>query len=65
MRPLVDELLSPATLSRRGLFDAAAVAALRRDDAAGRVDAAYTLLSMMTIEIWCRRFVDANLLQPK
>ena len=65
MRPLVDELLSPATLSRRGLFDAAAVAALRRDDAAGRVDAAYTLLSMMTIEIWCRRFVDANLLQRK
>ena len=59
LRPLADELLSPATLGKRGLFDANAVLALRRADAAGRFDASYTILSMMTIEIWCRRFIDA------
>ena len=48
-----------ATLGKRGLFDANAVLALRRADAAGRFDASYTILSMMTIEIWCRRFIDA------
>ena len=59
LRPLADELLSPATLDRRGLFDADAVRALREADAVGRVDAAYTILSLMSIEIWCRRFIDA------
>lgn len=64
LRPLADELLSANTLRRRGLFDPVAVAALRCDDAAGKVDAAYTLLSLMTIEIWCRRFIDTPPLLP-
>jgi hypothetical protein len=25
----------------------------------GRIDANYTLLSLLSIEIWCRRFIDA------
>ena len=60
LRPLADELLSSASLQRRGLFDAAAVRSLREADAAGRVDAAYTILSLMCIEIWCRHYVDAS-----
>jgi len=60
LRPLADDLLSPSTLSRRGLFDAKAVRKLRDADAAGRVDASYTILSLMTIEIWCRRFIDVS-----
>lgn len=59
LRGLVDELLGPGSLRARGLFEPAAVQALRDADAAGRVDAAYTLLALMGIEIWCRRFVDA------
>ena len=59
LRPLADELLSPDTLHKRGLFDATAVQALRAADTAGRLDAGYTILSLMTIEIWCRRFLDA------
>jgi asparagine synthase (glutamine-hydrolysing) len=60
LRPMVAELLSPATLSARGIFDPAAVAALLEADRLGRVDASYTLLSAMCIEIWCRRFVDTT-----
>jgi asparagine synthase (glutamine-hydrolysing) len=59
LRPLADDLLSPAALRARGLFEPTTVQALRQADQAGRVDAAYTLLSLMSIEIWCQRFVDA------
>jgi asparagine synthase (glutamine-hydrolysing) len=58
MKDTVAELLSPATLRNRGLFDPGAVARLRAADAAGEVDGAYTLLSLMCIELWCRSFVD-------
>lgn len=58
LSPLVNELLAPETLARRGLFDPLAVQALRADDGAGRVDAAYTLLALMSIEIWCRHYID-------
>jgi asparagine synthase (glutamine-hydrolysing) len=59
-RALADDLLGAVSLRRRGLFEPAAVQALRSAHAGGRVDAAYTLLSMMCIEIWCRRFIDAD-----
>jgi asparagine synthase (glutamine-hydrolysing) len=55
---LVDDTLSSATVRRRGLFDPVAVDALIADDRAGRVDAAYTILGLMCIEIWCRNFLD-------
>jgi asparagine synthase (glutamine-hydrolysing) len=29
---------------------------------AGRVDASYTLLSLLCIEIWCRNYLDQNVL---
>ncbi len=58
LKPLVDDVLSPTSLQRRGLFDPEAVAALRAADAAGRVDAAYPILALCSIEVWCRRFVD-------
>ena len=58
MKPLADDMLSQASLRRRGFFDAAAVNAMREADAAGRVDASYTILSLMCIEIWCRHYMD-------
>lgn len=58
LKPLVDEVLSTSSLQRRGLFDPQAVAALRAADACGRVDAAYPILALCSIEVWCRGFVD-------
>ncbi|HET7932176.1 MAG TPA: asparagine synthase (glutamine-hydrolyzing) [Rhodanobacteraceae bacterium] len=60
LRELLGDLLSEQSLRQRGLFDAAAVQRLIADNDAGRKDAAYTLLSLLCIEIWCRRFVDAH-----
>ncbi|SEF03282.1 asparagine synthase (glutamine-hydrolysing) [Rhizobiales bacterium GAS188] len=59
MQNLVEDLLSPAVISRRGLFDGAAVQEMLAKDRRGETDASYTLFSLMCIELWCRRFVDA------
>jgi asparagine synthase (glutamine-hydrolysing) len=58
LKELVDDRLSADTLRRRGLFDPTAVANLVADDRAGRVDAAYTILGLLCIEIWCQNFLD-------
>ncbi len=60
LRPLVGDLLGPASLARRGLFDPVAVQRLIEANQAGRIDASYTLLSLLAVEVWCRRFVDGR-----
>ena len=60
LRELLGDLLSEASLRRRGLFDPAAVQRLIADNDAGRVDASYTLLSLLCIEIWCRTYMDTG-----
>jgi asparagine synthase (glutamine-hydrolysing) len=59
LRELLGDILSEQSLRRRGLFDPVAVQRLIADNDTGRKDAAYILLSLLCIEIWCRRFVDA------
>jgi len=63
LRELLGDLLSERSLQRRGLFDPAAVQRLIQQNDTGRVDASYTLLSLLCIEIWCRRFIDQPQLQ--
>jgi asparagine synthase (glutamine-hydrolysing) len=58
LRPLVQDVLSETSLRRRGLFDPGAVRRLIAAHYAGRVDAAYTVLSLLCIELWCRAFLD-------
>lgn len=58
LRDLVGDLLSTESLKRRGLFDPQAVRQLIADNDSGRTDGSYILLSLLCIEIWCRRFVD-------
>lgn len=58
LRDLVGDLLGPRSLRSRGFFDPDAVQRLIRDNDSGRVDATYTVFSLLCTEIWCRRFVD-------
>ncbi len=64
LRPLVDELLSSSSVSQRGLFDPAGVANLVSMDRERRVDATYTIFSMICVEMWCRMFIDNPTPQP-
>lgn len=59
LRPLVGDLLGRDSIARRGIFDDRAVAALVAANDSGAVDASYTILALLSIEIWCRRFLDA------
>ena len=65
LQPMMADLLAPATVERRGLFNPAAVAELRAATEAGRVDGHYSLLALMAIELWCRAFVDQALPKPE
>ena len=58
LREWLEDVLSERNLRYRGLFEPKAVRQLIADNDAGRRDAAYTLFSLLCIEIWCRRFKD-------
>jgi asparagine synthase (glutamine-hydrolysing) len=57
LMPLVDEVLSEQSLAARGIFAPAAVLRLIELDRRGAIDAAYPILSMACIELWCRAFL--------
>ncbi len=59
LRELLGDLLSVDSIKRRGLFEPTAVQNLIVANDAGKVDASYTLLSLLCIEIWCRTYLDA------
>ena len=58
LRGLMDDLLSEPSLRKRGVFNAISVQRMIKANDLGVIDASYTLLSLMCIEIWCRKFVD-------
>lgn len=55
---MVDELLSPAAIRRRGIFDPAAVQALIARHRAGQADNTYRIWALLTLELWHQMFVD-------
>lgn len=57
-RPMIGDLLSPDAIRRRGLFDPSAITRMIDANQDGRIDASYTILSLLCIEIWCRSFLD-------
>ena len=58
LRELLLDVLSFDSLKRRGIFDPVAVEKLMKDTWSGRSDGSYTLLSLLCIELWFRRFID-------
>jgi asparagine synthase (glutamine-hydrolysing) len=65
LRQLVDDTLSEESLKRRGMFEPAAIRKLIADNKAGRIEAAYTIFSLMCIEIWFRNFANQACLRNK
>lgn len=57
---MVQEVLSENALANRGLFNPAAVSRLISLDKKGKADAAYTVFSILCIELWCRQFIDTQ-----
>jgi asparagine synthase (glutamine-hydrolysing) len=60
LRPLVDEWLSPDTITRRGLFSPGAVRSLVQEHREGREDNAWKIFQLITLELWARTFIDRD-----
>jgi len=58
LSPLMEDLLSPARVARRGLFEAGAVSRLVREHQVGRENHAHTLFPLMVFERWAQAFLD-------
>ncbi|MCB5173893.1 asparagine synthase (glutamine-hydrolyzing) [Microvirga lenta] len=61
LRDLQEDLLSPQVIRSRGFFDPQEVQKLRAANESGHVDGSYTLLSLMSIELWGRIFLDRTM----
>ncbi len=57
-RSMISEVLSPERLVSRGMFDPNAVQALIAANNRGTIDASYTILSILGLEFWCRKYLD-------
>ena len=56
LREIIGDLLSVDSLRKRGLFDPNAVNSLISDNKLGKIDASYTIFSLLCIEIWFKKF---------
>ena len=60
LAPLVDDVLSDETLRRRGLVEPGVVRRLRAENDAGVADNSLRLYALLTLELWCRTFLDRS-----
>jgi asparagine synthase (glutamine-hydrolysing) len=58
LRPMVDDLLGPERVRRRGLFDPAAVRELIRRNDEGSEDNALRIWALLVLELWQQQFLD-------
>ena len=58
LRELLGDILSFDSLKNRGLFDPTNVLKLISDNDKGKIDATYTLFSLLCIEIWFRNYIS-------
>lgn len=58
LRSLVGDLLSKDAIQRRGILDPVAVNRLIVANDRNKIDASYTLLSLVCMELWCRTYLD-------
>jgi asparagine synthase (glutamine-hydrolysing) len=58
LAPLMQDLLAPARVARRGVFEPMEVARLMREHRSGRENHAHTLFPLMVFERWAQAFLD-------
>ncbi len=58
LKDWLNDILSKDKLKSRGIFNPASVENLIDLNSSGKIDASYTLLSIVCVEIWCQRFLD-------
>ncbi len=61
LRDWLFEILSKERLSSRGIFDHNAVHDLILKSESGQIDASYTILSLLSIELWCSSYLSLKI----
>jgi asparagine synthase (glutamine-hydrolysing) len=60
LKPLTDELLGPAAVSRRGWFRSDSVQRLIAEHRTGRFDHSARIWALIVLERWCRTWIDSH-----
>jgi asparagine synthase (glutamine-hydrolysing) len=63
LKEYIHDMLSESRLRQRALFDPHFVRRLIEENNSGRRDAAFTLFSLLCMEIWCQHFLDYQTLK--
>lgn len=58
LRPLMEELLSPTTIRREGVFDVAAVEQLKRQHLGGAANHSHVIWSLMVFQAWRKLWLN-------
>lgn len=58
LKEMVDDLLSKESITARGFFHYPVIKKIIEDDRNGREDNAYRIYQLLTLELWCREYVD-------
>ena len=58
LKDYVEDLLGYDSLTSRGLFDPQRVSQLIKNNSSGKIDASYTIFSLICVELWCRQHLD-------
>ena len=64
LKPMIDDLLSPEAVRRRGLFDPVEVKRIIVANEAGTEDNALRLWALLTLEIWQQTYLDGTAAAP-
>lgn len=57
----IGEYLSEKSINERGLFNYNEIKTLIAADKCGKIDASYSIYSLLNIEMWCRIFIDQKI----
>lgn len=65
LKEMVNETLSAASLKKQGIFNPITVKQLIEDNKAGKIDASYTIWSILAIESWLELFCEVTEISDK
>jgi asparagine synthase (glutamine-hydrolysing) len=60
LKGMVDDLLSKENINKRGFLNYSFVKNLIDNDRNGQSDNAYQIYQLLTLELWCREYLDKN-----
>ena len=57
-REMIRDLLSNESVQKRGIFDSEKIQKILQDNESGKIEASYTIMALLGLEIWFRNFIN-------